>query len=320
MTSAFDRRSIPAAARETRWSTRDGHAVRRIDWDAQSAAAARGSILFLPGRGDFYEKYLETLDGWSAQGWRVTASDWRGQAGSGRMSADPLIGDIADFAVWIDDLAVLWQDWKAQTPAPHVLIGHSMGGHLVLRALAERRVDPAAMVLSAPMLGFVSAIPASVQHLAARLMCRIANPARAAWQASEKPGSSVLGRAELLTFDPDRYEDEMWWREARSVLTMGPASWRWVERAAASLAALNAPGTLEAVDTPVLLLAAREDRLVTWAAIERAAQRLPHAELVSWGAEARHELLREADAVRDAVLSAIDAFLARAAPPRRLTT
>ncbi len=314
MTPPFDRRSIPAAARETRWRAPGGHAVRRIDWDPASGAAPRGSILFLPGRGDFYEKYLETLDGWSGQGWRVTASDWRGQAGSGRMSADPLIGDIADFAVWIEDLAALWREWKAQTPAPHVLIGHSMGGHLILRALAERCVDPAAMVLSAPMLGFVSAIPASIQHLASRLMCRIGNPARAAWKSSEKPGSPTAGRAELLTFDPDRYEDEMWWRDARPELLIGPASWRWVERAAASVEGLNAPGVLEAVTTPVLLLAARHDQLVTWSAIERAAQRLPDGELVSWGEEARHKLLREADVVRDAVLAAIDAFLARAAP------
>jgi lysophospholipase len=313
MAPPFDRRSIPAAAREAQWTAPGGHMVRRIDWDPAPGADLRGSILFLPGRGDFYDKYLETLAGWSEQGWRVTASDWRGQAGSGRMSADPLIGDIADFAVWIDDLAALWQEWQAQTPAPHVLIGHSMGGHLILRALAERRVDPAAMVLSAPMLGFVSAIPASVQHLAARLMCRIGNPARAAWKSSEKPGSSVADRAKLLTFDPDRYADEIWWREARPELLIGPASWRWVERAAASVAVLNAPGALEAVNTPVLLLAARDDRLVTWTAIERAAKRLPHAELVSWGAEARHELLREADAVRDAVLHAIDAFLGRAA-------
>ena len=316
MIKVFDRRSIPAAARESVWNAPGQHPVRRIDWDSVSGLTPRGSILFLPGRGDFYEKYLETLDAWSAQGWRVTASDWRGQAGSGRMSANPLIGDISDFSVWVDDLAALWREWKAQTPGPHVLIGHSMGGHLILRALAERRVDPVALVLSAPMLGFVSAIPASVQHLAARLMCQIGDPARAAWTSSEKPGSADHRRAELLTFDAERYADEMWWRSFRPELLIGPASWRWVERAAASVAAINAPALLEAVDTPVLLLGARHDRLVTWSAIERAAQRLPRAELVSWGAEARHELLREADPVRNAVLEAISAFLARDAPAR----
>ena len=32
------------------------------------------------------------------------------------------------------------------------LVGHSMGGHLCLRAVAERQVRPDALILSAPML------------------------------------------------------------------------------------------------------------------------------------------------------------------------
>ncbi|MFN6936757.1 MAG: hypothetical protein ACK4NZ_16585, partial [Tsuneonella sp.] len=54
------RRAIPADARETRWTAPGGDAVRRIDYPVP-ASAARGSILFLAGRGDFYEKYLETF-------------------------------------------------------------------------------------------------------------------------------------------------------------------------------------------------------------------------------------------------------------------
>lgn len=104
------------------------------------------------------------------------------------------------------------------------------------------------------------------------------------------------------------------WKLQRSVLGMGPGSWRWVERAYASMLALDLPGTLEAVDVPVLLLAARHDGLVSWKAIERAARRLPRAQLMTWGREARHELLREADPVRDKVMAAIDDFLDRMAP------
>ena len=63
--------------------------------------------MFLPGRGDFYEKYLETLEQWSNQGWVVTAADWRGQAGSGRLGADKVTGHIGDYAQWIGDLAAL---------------------------------------------------------------------------------------------------------------------------------------------------------------------------------------------------------------------
>jgi lysophospholipase len=307
------RRALPVGAKETRWTAADGHAIRRIDW--AGAAPFRGSLLFLPGRGDAYEKYLETLDHWARKGWCVTASDWRGQAGSGRLGRDAVTGHIDDFAVWVDDLATLWAIWRAERPGPHVLVGHSMGGHLVLRALVEGRVDPAAVVLSAPMLGFAGPrLPRGLLHRVARLMARICDPARPAWKWSEKPGQLPAGRAALLTHDEDRYADEEWWREHRPELVMGPGSWGWVAQAYASMRRLDRPGVLEGVDPPVLLFGTRADRLVSWAAIERAARRLPHAELLPFGPEASHEILRESDAVRDRALAEIDRFLDRAAP------
>lgn len=309
----FNRRAIPAGARESTWLAPDGHPLRRIDWPAP-AGVARGSLLFLPGRGDAYEKYLETLAYWNALGWRVTALDWRGQAGSGRLGNDPYTGHVEDFAVWIDDLAAFWGQWQAEGPGPCVLAGHSMGGHLVLRAVAERRVEPAALVLSAPMLGFLGALPAGLMHAAARLMARLGDSRRPAWKWSEKPGALPADRIFLLTHDEARYADEVWWREARPEIVMGPGSWGWVERAYASIRGLDRPGLLESVRVPVFIAATSADGLVSFRAIERAARRLPDCELLRFGAEARHELLREEDAVRRRVLAAIDTFLDRAAP------
>jgi lysophospholipase len=318
MIPAVGRRALPSEARESRWLTLDGHAIRRIDWSGQRAApncVPRGSLLFMPGRGDAYEKYLETLDHWHARGWRVTAADWRGQAGSGRLGTDAVTGHVDDFALWVADLAAFWNEWKAQTPGPHVLVGHSMGGHLVLRALAERLVDPVALVATAPMLGLHPRfVPPALLHLFARLMRGLGDPRRPAWKWSEKPGEPPASRIELLTHDSDRYADEIWWRQARGEIVMGPGSWGWIAAALASMRFLNRPGLFESVATPVLLLAADRDKLVEFAAIARAARRLPNGELVRFGAEARHEILREVDPVRDRALSAIDAFLDRAAP------
>ena len=307
---------IPANAAESQWAAPDGHLIRRIDW-AQMAGkdAPRGSILFMPGRGDAYEKYLETLDQWHRAGWRVTAADWRGQAGSGRLGNDRVTGHVSAFSVWIDDIAAFWQEWKAATPGPHIIAGHSMGGHLVLRATAERRIDPDAVVLSAPMLGFTdSLLPVSLMHRAAKLMARLGDPARPAWKWSEKPGEMPIGRIDLLTHDKDRYADELWWRDYRPELVMGPGSWRWVERGYASMRGLEAKGVLESVTQPVLLVGTTNDKLVDPRAIERAASRLPHGELVELGKEAHHEILREVDPVRDQVMAAISGFLDRVAP------
>lgn len=315
---AIDRRAIPGAARESCWRAADGHAIRRIDWPGARAGAggeARGSILFLPGRGDHYEKYLETLEEWHRAGWAVTAADWRGQAGSGRLGRDAITGHVGDFAVWVDDLAGLWRDWRAATPAPHVLAGHSMGGHLVLRAVAEARVDPQALVLIAPMLGMAGpGLPLALLQGAALLMTRTGPADRPAWKWSEKPGELPAARAALLTHDPERYADELWWRAHRPGLVMGPGSWGWVERAYASIRALSAPGVLERVVTPTLMLATTADRLVKFAPIEAACRRMPNAELVRFGAEARHEILREIDPVRARAMAAIADFLERAAP------
>ena len=310
MGKAFDRRAIPSGARESTWTTADGHTVRRIDWPAP-AGHARGSILFLPGRGDFYEKYLEVLDHWYQRGWQVSASDWRGQGGSGRLGKDPYTGHIDDFATWVDDLAVLWRQWQAATPGPHVLSGHSMGGHLALRAAAEGRVNPDGLLLAAPMLGFVaSRLPVGVMHWLTRLMKALGDPRRPAWKWSEKPGEPPHSREHLLTHDHARYADELWWRGERSELVIGPGSWNWVERAYASMRGLFAPGLLEAVKVPVLILASDADKLVGFAAIARAALRLGNCQLVQFGPEAAHEILREADPVRGRAFAASDAFLA----------
>ncbi|MGN3975049.1 alpha/beta fold hydrolase [Tsuneonella sp. SYSU-LHT278] len=308
------RRAIPAGAREGRWSAPDGHAIRRFDWPA-GHAAERGALLFLGGRGDFYEKYLEAFADWREKGWRVTAIDWRGQAGSGRLGNDAVTGHIGDFSQWTGDLAAFWGDWTAEATGPRVIVAHSMGAHIALRAAAERLVAPDAFVLVAPMLG-IGRLPPAVMQTAARVMGRLGDPRRPAWKWSEKPGEPPAARGALLTHDTDRYADELWWRAQRPELVMGPGSWGWVERAYASMRALSAPGLLETITIPTLILATTADRLVSYRAIAAAAARLPLSKMVTFGSEASHEILREADPVRDRALAAIDRFLDETVSPQ----
>lgn len=311
----MNRRAIPVDANESIWEAGDGWPIRRIDWPG--AAISRGSMLFLPGRGDHYEKYLETLAYFAAQGWRVTSVDWRGQGASGRLLADPQVGHIDDFSTWISDLRFFWTKWKAETPGPHVVLAHSMGGHLAMRALVEKAIDPVAVALSAPMLGIqTGGLPLSWNHAFARLMCKIGRGNIAAWKISEKPLSPMDMRAKILTHDNDRYEDELAWWKIRPEVKLGPPSWHWVERAIASMRLLEEPGRLEAVDTPILLLATTADQLVSTPRIIDDSKRLPHSETLIFGKEAAHELLREADGVRDRCLDCIDAFLDQHAPAK----
>lgn len=314
------RRAIPVYATEGFWIAGDGWSIRRIDWpalqpDGSEAKTVRGSLLFLPGRGDHYEKYLEMLDEFARQGWRVTALDWRGQGGSGRLLVDTHVGHIDDFATWIADLSAFWTDWKSVMPAPHVVVAHSMGGHLAMRALTEGAIDPAAVAMSAPMLGLhTMGLPYAVYHAVARGLRSLGTPDRAAWKEGEKPGSPLNVRSKILTHDAGRYADELYWWDARPDVRLGPPSWHWVERAIASIRQIHKPSVLEKVKVPLLLMATTADRLVDTKQIIRDAKRLPDRELVLFGDEAAHELLREADPVRNQCLDHIAGFFDRRAP------
>ena len=95
---------------------------------------------------------------------------------------------------------------------------------------------------------------------------------------------------------------------------MGPGSWGWVRGALASIRALKRRGVLEAIDIPVFITATTADKLVGVRAIQQAVARLPNVEAQWFGSESAHEILREADPVRDRALAAIDAFLDRICP------
>lgn len=284
--------------------------LRRFLWPS---AGGRGSILFQTGRGDVFEKYLESFAHWHGQGWTITAFDWRGQGGSGRLTPKANCGHIGDFAAYVADLRAFAAQWMAETPGPHVVMGHSMGGHLVLRGLAERAIAPDAAVLVAPMLGVRSALGPLAAPMA-RLLSRLGDRRRPAWKGNEKPYTTET-RANLLTHDPERYADELWWQAQDRALLTGAPSWQWLVEAFRSMADLEA-GPIEAVATPLLLLVAEADGLVDPRAALRIAPRLPDAELLRFGPESAHEILREADPVRNRALGAIDGFLDKRVPRR----
>jgi lysophospholipase len=304
---AFDRRAIPADARFTRWTSADGWEHRMLERRRAEGSPVRGSLLFAGGRGDFIEKYLEVHDHWLSAGWNVTAFDWRGQGGS---QGDRPGGWLDRFETLVGDLAGLIEDWRAGTPGPHVVVAHSMGGHVLLRTLADRRPAIDAAVLVAPMLAINSgALPPFAAQWLASTAAAFGWSAQPAWQQPsplQRPGSM---RQALLTACRDRYEDELWWWEKQPGFNLGAPTWGWLKAAYDSSAALT-PSKLAGVTIPVLLIATDRDRLVSPAAIRRAASLLPKAELEMFG-DSAHEILRERDEVRLRALARIDSFLDR---------
>lgn len=299
---AFDRRAHPAGAAFSTWTAPDGWELRRFDWPQPGEAHVRGSLIFMGGRGDFIEKYLEPLAHWHGRSWSIAAFDWRGQ---GESRGTIVGGNVDSFDPLVADGAALIGAWIAATPGPHVAVGHSMGGHLLARILAEHRPALAAAVLVAPMLGINSTpIPGWAVRQIAGTLTDFGLGGTRAWkeQAATQPF-----RQHLLTNCDDRYADELWWKQQQPGFELGPPSFGWLSAAYASIAALT-PERLAGIAVPVFLIGTDRDRLVSPEAIRAAARAIPDAELHMF-ADAAHELLREADPVRRESFARIDAFL-----------
>ena len=299
-------RSHPAEAVFSSWTAPDGWSLRRMDWRQSEGKPARGSLLFVGGRGDFIEKYLEAYADWHREGWHVTAFDWRGQGAS--RGDDP--ARLVPFAEMTADLAGLIDAWRAESPGPHVAVAHSMGAHLLLRALVGKAPALDAAVMIAPMLGVNSyPMPAWLAPQIAEFMCRLGWEKERVWQPPV--GGSPWGstRQRNLTGDRDRYEDELHWWAAQPGFDIGSPNWAWLREAFRSSAESFTAANLARVTIPVLIVATERDRLVSAEAIRRVAAELPDAR-IEWVNEAAHEILRESDAIRRDALDRIAAFLA----------
>jgi lysophospholipase len=296
------RRHIPEGMTFAEWRAADGWPLRSFAWP--QAGNARGSLLFLTGRGDFIEKYLEVLIHWHEAGWNMAGFDWRGQGGSGRLLADPLICHQTDFDLLVGDLAGFVDRWIAEMPGPHVIVAHSMGAHLTLRMLADRPQGVDGAVLVSAMIGIrIKGVPRWLVGLLVRGATAIGFSDR---RISRRDIGDVGGR---MTSCPDRRADKLWWKANRPELASGVPSWSWVRAAFTSIARLT-DTALGKIRTPILLAAAREDPIVDVGAIEHAARLLPNAELMVIDGGG-HEILRETDARRLPLLARIDAFLKR---------
>lgn len=311
---AFGRRSFAPQTQLGDWRAPDGWPLRTLR--CLPEGAARGTVIFLNGRADFVEKYLESYGAFLEWGYAVATLDWRGQGLSGRLGDHPHKGHQTDFDILVGDLARWIEDLAREMPRPFYLVAHSMGGHIALRYLAEHAEDieglVAGAVLLAPMLGLrTGGIPSPVTKRLARWM--VSRGRAGDFAPTQRPHGSWQSsslRQGVLTGDLDRFADEAWWIEHNPALALGGVTYGWLDAAFRSLDRLHVPGYLQRVKTPVLILLPEHEQVVDPVAARHVASHMPDArlEVVPGG---RHELLRDIEPVRSATLEAVRAMLER---------
>lgn len=300
----------PDGAVFSEWTAPDGMKLRRMDWPANGRAKRRGSVLYINGRSDFIEKYLEVYADFRVRGWDVTTFDWRGQGGSRGPGEERL---EASFDPFVEDLAALLAEWLRARSGPHLAVGHSMGGHLLLRTIIDRKPALDAAILTAPMLNVNSApIPIRVAPDIADTMYWLGLGKMPMWKVPPAMLAPGGRRNRNLTHSAERYADELFWWHERPDFNTGAPNFGWMRAAFRSRDGTFTPEKLAQVALPILIIGAEKDRLVSAAAIRKAAALLPHAELHMMP-DAAHEILRDSDEIRARAYGWIDAFLARLA-------
>jgi len=87
----------------------------------------------------------------------------------------------------------------------------------------------------------------------------------------------------------------------------GP-TWGWLEAAYRSMEAMQVPGYVETITTPLLVVGAGRDRIVDTAGVRDLATRLPNTRYEEI-ADAEHEILMESNAIRARFWQEFDEFM-----------
>lgn len=285
-----------------------GGRLRAMVWRVDDA---RGSVLVVPGRTEFIEKYGEVIHDLLDRRYAVGIYDPYNHGLSPRPLANPHKHHATTFAPLITDMTTVMAS-LADTglPKPMTLLAHSMGGHVALQALAQQPDLAPRAILTAPMVGIRLA---PLMAWLARALGRVTRGGRQAQryapgQGDWRGGARRLALRRLLTSDAARFAAEDALLVANPDLKLGGVTLGWLDTALRSCDALARPGIVEVIKADCLFLLGGADRVVDNAAARRLAARIPSARVVDIP-DARHELLRERDDFRGRALTAIDDFL-----------
>ena len=288
-------------------TTSDGVSLRYARW--RPPPGRKGTVCLFQGRGEFIEKYFETVRELRARGFAVAALDWRGQGGSQRQLRDRFKGHVGDFSEYERDIETFMNEVVLpDCPPPLFALGHSMGGTVLLRIAKQGRRWFDRMVLLAPMLALQGGRGSGLARSTVRLMRLIGMgptyvPGGAAYIRSMGP---FVGNP--LTSDPVRHARTMAVLQAEPELGLGPPTVTWLGAAYRAMDALANTAYAASIRQPLMLVAAGNDRVVSTPAIEEFAIHLrAGSHLIVPGAQ--HEILMEQDRYRAQFWAAFDAFV-----------
>lgn len=288
-----DAGDAPAGGAAHWLTTPDGLRIRAAVWNA---AGPQGTVVLLPGRTEYIEKYGRAASDLAARGYATVTLDWRGQGLADRALPDRMTGHVAEFIDYQTDLATLMAFSRAEgLPEPYYLMAHSMGGCIGLRALIGGLPVKAA-AFSAPMWGILMAAwmrpVASAISTAARWFNFDNRYAPGTGPLTYVVDSPFVGNT--LTTDAEMWAYMRRQALAHPELSLGGPSLGWLNTALAECHALS---VLPSPDCPTLCALGTAEKIVDVAPVHARMAVWPRGRLQMYpGSE--HEVMMERPATR----------------------
>ncbi len=280
-----------------------------IHYGYVSPAAPLATIVCVGGLSEFSEKYFETAQDMAARGYAFWFMDWAYQGRSSRLNTHPQRRHSDGFESDLSDLHEFIHGHvmpKSDAAVPMVLLAHSTGGNIGLQYLARHQNVFKAAAFTSPLLGIYN-FNTGLKIVAAFLKPFLPLISKSYifggkdWNERARKSDG----ADIFSHDALRDHIHKSWSQTDQALQVGSPTFGWLFRALDACKKAQDPALLSSIKIPVLIVMARDDRIVDNAAIRRAAHHIPRAQLIEI-AGAHHEILMEKDDYRNQFLNAFD--------------
>lgn len=299
----IDGNPVPEGAQAVEFAAPDGAKLRGAFFPA---GEARGTVVLLTGWSEFIEKYFETIEDLRARKLNVAMMDWRGQGLSDRESA-PHTKWRDFFRILSDDLRLFVEAHvKPRFHGPYILMTHSMGGMPALMLLASGYPAFERAVLCAPMTRLFPEPQNKITELAAALASAVGMAAKPVMRTTDH---ADVFEGNIFTSDERRHARFRDLRLAAGEAANDAPTYGWVNAAIKASNAIHAPGALDGIETPTLIITAGAEKQIDGADHAEIAKRNENISLETIPG-ALHEIMMERDELRAAYFKAFDAFVA----------
>jgi lysophospholipase len=276
--------------------TSDGLRIRVGHWHP---ADAKGTVLILPGRTEFIEKYGRTATALADRGYASLAIDWRGQGLADRMTPNRAIGHVGHFTDYQKDMdAVLAHAAALDLPRPYFMIGHSMGGCIGLRSLIQG-CDIKAVMFSSPMWGvqMAPALRPVAWGLSAISTSLGFDQALAPGQFEQSYVLRTTLEENTLTGDAAMFDALRGQLNAHPDLALGGPSLRWLNK---SLNEMHNLSLLPAPDLPCITFLGSKEAIVDPIRIQERMGKWPNGTLRVIK-DGRHEMMMDSPETQNSI-------------------